>query len=128
MPREILRSLGVPDHGSLHAWMLNPDVVFESMVRRLTQDETRVNEILRENRLYQHLSKMVSGMQEYTAAEALYTLATSGDYDLVVLDTPPSRNALEFLEAPNKLRMFLDPESSACSYRKRARSGAPLRT
>jgi anion-transporting ArsA/GET3 family ATPase len=47
-------------------------------------------------------------MQEYTAAEALYTLSSEGRYDLVVLDTPPSRNALEFLEAPRKLSMFLD--------------------
>ena len=47
-------------------------------------------------------------MQEYTAAEALYTLSSSGNYDLIVLDTPPSRNALAFLEAPRKLSMFLD--------------------
>jgi anion-transporting ArsA/GET3 family ATPase len=47
-------------------------------------------------------------MQEYTAAEALYELSTSGKYDLVVLDTPPARNALDFLEAPGKLARFLD--------------------
>jgi anion-transporting ArsA/GET3 family ATPase len=107
VPREKLDQLGVPIHGELHAWMLAPEVVFESMVRRLATDEERVQEILK-NRLYQHLSKIVAGMQEYTAAEALYTLSTEGKYDLVVLDTPPSRNALEFLEAPRKLSMFLD--------------------
>jgi anion-transporting ArsA/GET3 family ATPase len=107
VPREKLDELGVPVHGELYAWMLSPEVVFESMVRRLATDETRVQEILG-NRLYQHLSKIVAGMQEYTAAEALYTLSTEGKYDLVVLDTPPSRNALEFLEAPRKLSMFLD--------------------
>lgn len=107
VPREKLDQLGVPVHGELYAWMLSPEVVFESMVRRLATDETRVQEILG-NRLYQHLSKIVAGMQEYTAAEALYTLSTEGKYDLVVLDTPPSRNALEFLEAPRKLSMFLD--------------------
>lgn len=107
VPREKLNQLGVPVHGELYAWMLSPEVVFESMVRRLATDETRVQEILG-NRLYQHLSKIVAGMQEYTAAEALYTLSTEGKYDLVVLDTPPSRNALEFLEAPRKLSMFLD--------------------
>lgn len=107
VPRDKLDQLGVPVQGELHAWMLSPEVVFESMVRRLATDETRVKEILA-NRLYQHLSKIVAGMQEYTAAEALYSLATEGRYDLVVLDTPPSRNALEFLEAPRKLSMFLD--------------------
>ncbi|MEA2752026.1 MAG: hypothetical protein QOI41_6169 [Myxococcales bacterium] len=107
VPRAKLDELGIPIHGELYAWMLSPEVVFESMVRRLATDEARVQEILN-NRLYQHLSKIVAGMQEYTAAEALYTLATEGKYDLVVLDTPPSRNALEFLEAPRKLSMFLD--------------------
>ena len=107
VPREKLDALGVPVQGELFAWMLSPEVVFESMVRRLASDEGRVKEILN-NRLYQHLSRIVAGMQEYTAAEALYTLSTEGKYDLVVLDTPPSRNALEFLEAPRKLSMFLD--------------------
>ena len=107
VPRDRLDQLGVPPGGELNAWMLSPEVVFEQMVRRLATDETRVQEIL-QNRLYQHLSKIVAGMQEYTAAEALYTLSTEGKYDLVVLDTPPSRNALEFLEAPRKLSMFLD--------------------
>ena len=107
VPREKLTMLGVPVHGELDAWMLSPEVVFETMVRRLAGDEARVQAILA-NRLYQHLSKIVAGMQEYTAAEALYSLSTEGKYDLVVLDTPPSRNALAFLEAPRKLSMFLD--------------------
>jgi anion-transporting ArsA/GET3 family ATPase len=107
VPRDKLTELGVPPEGELSAWMLAPEVVFESMIRRLATDEACVEEIL-QNRLYQHLSRIVAGMQEYTAAEALYTLATEGNYDLVVLDTPPSRNALEFLEAPRKLSMFLD--------------------
>jgi anion-transporting ArsA/GET3 family ATPase len=107
VPRARLDEMGIPLRGELHAWMLSPEVVFESMVRRLATSEERVQEILA-NRLYQHLSKIVAGMQEYTAAEALYTLSSDGKYDLVVLDTPPSRNALAFLEAPKKLSMFLD--------------------
>lgn len=102
-----LDAAGAHGAGELHAWMLNPQVVFEGMVRRLSSDEARVQQIL-ENRLYKHISGMVAGMQEYTAAEALYTLHESGAYDLIVLDTPPSRNALEFLEAPRKLSAFLD--------------------
>lgn len=92
---------------SVDAWMLSPSVVFENLVRRLAPDEERAKVIL-SSRLYGHLSEVVAGMQEYTAAEALYTLSSSGKYDLIVLDTPPSRNALAFLEAPRKLSMFLD--------------------
>lgn len=94
-------------HGEVWAWMLDPRVVFEQMVRRLCDDPVRVERII-SNRLYGALSELISGMQEYSAAEALYTFVESGAYDLVVLDTPPSRNALEFLEAPRKLSLFLD--------------------
>ncbi len=92
---------------AVDAWMLSPTVVFEDLVRRLAPDEERAQVILA-SRLYQHLTEVVAGMQEYTAAEALYTLSSSGKYDLIVLDTPPSRNALAFLEAPRKLSLFLD--------------------
>jgi anion-transporting ArsA/GET3 family ATPase len=100
-PSRVTRSGSVLD-----AWMLDPRVVFEGMVRRLSTDEAQVARILR-NRLYGALSNLVAGMQEYTAAEALHAFVESGDYDLVVLDTPPSRNALEFIEAPRKLSAFL---------------------
>jgi anion-transporting ArsA/GET3 family ATPase len=93
--------------GSLDAWMLNPDVVFESLVNRMASSPEQAKRIL-DSRLFRHLSELVAGMQEYTAAEALYELSTSGRYDLVVLDTPPARNALDFLEAPGKLARFLD--------------------
>ncbi len=93
--------------GTLDAWMLDPKVVFEQMVRRLAETPEKAASIL-QNRIFRTLSELVAGMQEYTAAEALYTFVESGKYDLVVLDTPPSRNALEFLEAPRKLSLFLD--------------------
>jgi anion-transporting ArsA/GET3 family ATPase len=93
--------------GTLDAWMLDPKVVFEQMVRRLAESPEKAESILK-NRIYRALSELVAGMQEYTAAEALYTFVESGKYDVVVLDTPPSRNALEFLEAPRKLSLFLD--------------------
>jgi anion-transporting ArsA/GET3 family ATPase len=93
--------------GALDAWMLNPDVVFDSLVRRMARSPQQAERIMA-SRLFRHLSEMVAGMQEFTAAEALYDLSTSGKYDLVVLDTPPARNALDFLEAPGKLARFLD--------------------
>ncbi|MEW6432443.1 MAG: ArsA-related P-loop ATPase [Myxococcota bacterium] len=106
VPRERLAEAGVTT-GTLDAWMLNPDVVFESLVNRMASSPDQAKRIL-ESRLFRHLSELVAGMQEYTAAEALYELSTSGKYDLVVLDTPPARNALDFLEAPGKLARFLD--------------------
>jgi anion-transporting ArsA/GET3 family ATPase len=104
--KERLAAAGVTT-GSLDAWMLNPDVVFENIVRRMAPTPEQAERILA-SRLYRHLSELVAGMQEYTAAEALYELSSSGRYDLVVLDTPPARNALDFLEAPGKLARFLD--------------------
>ena len=93
--------------GELSAWMLDPRIVFEGMVRRLSDSRERADRAL-SNKLYLALRDLIGGMQEYTAAEALHMFHMSGDYDLVVLDTPPSRNALEFLEAPRKLALFLD--------------------
>jgi anion-transporting ArsA/GET3 family ATPase len=106
LSRETLAEAGITT-GSLDAWMLNPDVVFESLVHRMAPTKAQAERVL-SSRLFKHLSELVAGMQEYTAAEALYDLSTSGRYDLVVLDTPPARNALDFLEAPGKLARFLD--------------------
>ena len=101
------RLAGAGISGSLATWMVDPRVVFERMVRRLTDDPAKADAIL-QNRIYRALADLVAGMQEYTAAEALYGFALGGEYDVVVLDTPPSRNALDFLEAPRKLSLFLD--------------------
>lgn len=104
--RERLEGVGIAQ-GTLDAWMLNPDVVFHGLVNRMAGSPAQAERIL-QSRLFRHLSELVAGMQEYTAAEALYDFSTSGRYDLVVLDTPPARNALDFLEAPGKLARFLD--------------------
>ncbi len=103
---ERLAAAGVTT-GTLDAWMLNPDVVFQGLVNRLASTPEQAKRI-QESRLFRHLSELVAGMQEFTAAEALYDFSTGGRYDLVVLDTPPARNALDFLEAPGKLARFLD--------------------
>jgi len=63
------------------------------------------------NRIYQELSNALAGSQEYMAMEKLYELSLEGRYDLLVLDTPPSRNALDFLDAPRKLSEFIDSRS-----------------
>jgi anion-transporting ArsA/GET3 family ATPase len=102
-----LRDAGASGDGELSAWMLDPAVVLEDMVRRLADDEDRTQRIL-SNKVYLALSRLVAGMQEYTAAEALHALVSTGHYDLVILDTPPSRNAIDFLDGPGKLVSFLD--------------------
>jgi anion-transporting ArsA/GET3 family ATPase len=106
---ELLVSAGaeIPEGGELHAWMLDPKVVLESVVERFAprpEDAERI----RSTRLYQALGEVISGLQEYTAAEALYEFHLEERFDLIVLDTPPSRNALDFLDAPRRLARFLD--------------------
>ncbi|MBS2020820.1 MAG: ArsA family ATPase [Deltaproteobacteria bacterium] len=106
VPEELLRKAGVRPGGALDAWMLDPRIVFENLVKKLAPPE-KAKAIL-DTRLYRHLTELVAGMQEYTAAEALHTFAENQAYDLIVLDTPPSRNALDFLDAPGRLSRFLD--------------------
>ena len=79
---------------------------------------------LLQNRVYQNVSSLIAGMQEYAAVEALHGFIVDDRYDLVVLDTPPSGNALRFLEAPSRANAFLDRACSGCSCRPTA---APCR-
>jgi anion-transporting ArsA/GET3 family ATPase len=106
---ELLKNAGLalPPGGELHAWMLDPRVVLESVVDRFAPSAEDAAKI-RGTRLYQALGEVIIGLQEYTAAEALYTFREAGRYDLIILDTPPSRNALDFLDAPRRLTRFLD--------------------
>lgn len=112
--RELLTSRGVvlPEQGTLSAWMLDPRVVLETVVDRFAPGPEDARRI-RETRLYQALGEVVAGLQEYTAAQALYDFYERDLYDLIVLDTPPSRNALDFLDAPRRLARFLDERTLA---------------
>jgi anion-transporting ArsA/GET3 family ATPase len=93
--------------GELWAMMLDPKRTFDELIERIAPDPRRAEEI-KANRVYRELSTAVSGSQEFTAIAKLYELDLEGDYDLLVLDTPPSRNALDFLEAPGRLTSFLE--------------------
>lgn len=103
--------------GELWAMMLDAKRTFDDLIERLAPDERTRDEVL-SNRIYQQLSSAVAGSQEFTAIAKLYELDQSGRFDVLVLDTPPSRNALDFLDAPGRLtrffqgraiRMFLRP-------------------
>ena len=97
---------GVEIHGELWAMMLDAKRTFDELIERLAPDEETRDEVLA-NRIYQQLSSAVAGSQEFTAIAKLYELDQDGDYDLLVLDTPPSRNALDFLDAPDRLDRLL---------------------
>lgn len=107
VPAELLRENGIVLRGSLSAMMLDQKGAWDSLVERHAPSAETRDRILR-NRFYQHLSQSFAGSQEYMAIEELARLRESGRYDLIVIDTPPSRHALEFLEAPQRIGDFLD--------------------
>ena len=98
--------LGPGATGELHAMMLNMRRTFDDMVLEHSTPE-KAQQILA-NPFYQTVATSFSGTQEYMAMEKLGQLAASDEWDLVVVDTPPSRNALDFLDAPQRLGAFLD--------------------
>lgn len=94
-------------HGELWAMMLDTPAMFERVVRANATDAEQADRIV-QNRFYRNIAGALSGTQEYMASEALHQLHDDTRFDLVVVDTPPSRNALDFLEAPGVLTRFLD--------------------
>jgi anion-transporting ArsA/GET3 family ATPase len=93
--------------GELWALMLDTKTTFDDLVVRHAGSPEQAEGIL-DNRFYRNISGALSGTQEYMAMEKLYELHDEEDFDLIVIDTPPSRNALDFLEAPRHLTRFLD--------------------
>ena len=93
--------------GELWAMMLASQATFDGLVPSLTSDEETRQAILG-NPIYARLSSAVAGSQEFTAVAKLYELHRSRRFDVIVLDTPPSRNALDFLDAPDHLTAFVE--------------------
>ena len=93
--------------GHLHALMLDSKGTFDDLVQRYARTPEQAEAILA-NRLYQNLAGALSGTQEYMAMEKLYELVNSDEFDIVVVDTPPTRNALDLLDAPRRLTRFLE--------------------
>lgn len=99
---------GVPrPRGRLFAMMLDTKRTWDDLVHRFAPSEEQARRIL-ENTYYRQISSAIAGSQEFMAMEKLYELHESGAYDLLVLDTPPTRHALDFLEAPEKMIGFMD--------------------
>jgi anion-transporting ArsA/GET3 family ATPase len=120
--RRLANSLGLPELGNeerrieleapgeLWAMMLDAKSTFDEIVEKHAPDQATRDAVLA-NRIYKELSTAVAGSQEYMAMEKLHELHAEGRYDLLVLDTPPSRNALDFLDAPDRLSRFIDSRS-----------------
>ncbi|MWM06064.1 ArsA family ATPase, partial [Escherichia coli] len=92
--------------GELHAMMLDMRRTFDEMVMQYSGPE-RAQSIL-DNQFYQTVATSLAGTQEYMAMEKLGQLLSQDRWDLIVVDTPPSRNALDFLDAPKRLGSFMD--------------------
>jgi anion-transporting ArsA/GET3 family ATPase len=106
----LLREQGIEMRGELWAMMLDAKATFDDVVRRHAPDAESRDRVL-DNRIYNQISNALAGSQEYMAMEKLYELHEEGRYDLLVLDTPPSRNALDFLDAPRRLTQFIEGRS-----------------
>lgn len=102
----LFEPLGVTPRGTLSAMMLDQKGAWDALVLRHAPPEAR--ERILANPFYQHLSQSFAGSHEYMAIEQLCLLVDSGEFDLIVVDTPPTRHALDFLEAPQRIDDFLD--------------------
>jgi anion-transporting ArsA/GET3 family ATPase len=99
---------GIPDaSGELWAMMLDSRSTFDGLIERIAPTDEARRRIL-DNHIYRHMANTFAGSQDYMATETLYDIVGSGAYDMVVLDTPPVKNALDFLESPGRLINFLD--------------------
>lgn len=110
--------------GTLHASVIDAKKTFDEFVTRASTNPERVKKILN-NKLYVQLSTTLSGSQEFTALEKLYSSYESKKYDLIVLDTPPTKHAIDFLNAPQKLaqifsegiaKWFRDPKGEKQNF------------
>jgi anion-transporting ArsA/GET3 family ATPase len=107
VPRERLDAAGIPENGQLFAAMLDTKVSLDNLIARIARSPEQAQRILN-NKIYRQFTNAIAGSQEYVAMERLHELMDERGYDLVVLDTPPTKNALDFLNAPNRLAAFLD--------------------
>ncbi len=105
VPDEAFRSAGLRPRGELWAAMLDTKESWDSLIRMHAPDPQTRDEILA-NPLYKNISGRFVQSHDYIAMERLYEIHSEGKYDLIVVDTPPTRNALDFLDAPQRLADF----------------------
>jgi anion-transporting ArsA/GET3 family ATPase len=105
--RARFEAAGIPIEGSLTAMMLDTKRTFDELVIKYSSSREKAEKLL-SNRLYKYVSTSLAGTQEYMAMEKLVAVKNDPRYDLVILDTPPTANALDFLDAPERLMEALD--------------------
>jgi anion-transporting ArsA/GET3 family ATPase len=105
VPNDAFKRAGVQPRGELWAAMLDTKESWDALVHMHAPDDETARRIL-ENPLYQNVSGRFVQSHDYIAMERLYEIHTGGDYDLIVVDTPPTRNAIDFLEAPERMADF----------------------
>jgi anion-transporting ArsA/GET3 family ATPase len=105
VPTSAFTEAGLEPRGQLVAAMLDTKASWDELVRRHAPDDATRDAIL-SNRLYQNITSKFVQSHDYIAMERLYELHASGEYDLIIVDTPPTRNAIDFLEAPERMADF----------------------
>lgn len=133
VPAEVARALGVGP-GLLNVARLDTARAFATLVEEQVSDAAMRRRIF-DNPIYRQITTTLTGSQEYAATLALYDVVRGNDYDLVVLDTPPTAHALDFLEAPRRIaeaisspaiKWFVPPEKGARFSLQRLRAGSAL--
>jgi anion-transporting ArsA/GET3 family ATPase len=118
--RKLILDGAASDKGSLHAMMLDQKQAFDEIVERHAKDPAAVKRILA-NPVYAQISGSLAGAQEYAAMAKLHDFDREGVWDLIVVDTPPTSHALDFLDAPRKLSEAID--SPAIDWFRKLQSG-----
>ncbi len=107
VPPQLFRRYHLAPQGTLAAMMLDQKAAWDALIARHA-GSPELHERILKNRFYQSLSSTFAGSHEYVAIEQLCVLYESGEFDLIVIDTPPTRHVLDFLEAPRRISAFLD--------------------
>lgn len=110
IPEAQLQAAGLTAQAPLHAMMLDMKQTWDELIARHAPADKRA--AILESRFYKALSTRLAGSQEYIALEKLWQLRNQRDYATIVLDTPPTAHALDFLDAPNRVLDFLDNEAA----------------
>jgi anion-transporting ArsA/GET3 family ATPase len=105
VPPDLLKAAGAEPRGELWAAQLDTKQSWDDLVRRHAPDGATAERIL-ENRLYHNLTSRFVQSHDYIAMERLFEIHATGEYDLIVVDTPPTRNAVDFLDAPKRMSEF----------------------
>jgi anion-transporting ArsA/GET3 family ATPase len=121
VPPALVRVGAPSDRGSLHAMMLDQKAAFDEVVQRHAKDPAAVARVLA-NPIYRQISGSLAGAQEYAAMAKLYDFDNSGSWDTIIVDTPPTAHALDFLDAPRKLSEAID--SPAIEWFRKLQSGS----